>query len=61
MLTHTHRRAFRLRLPGCMLAGALSMFAFTLSPVGYVGVSDPPLAAGSAVWDGIKWAYNKLR
>ena len=50
MLTQTHRRAFRLRLPGCMLAGALSMFAFTLSPIGYVGVSDPPLSAGSAVW-----------
>ena len=38
------------RLTGCVLAGALCMFAFTLSPDGYVGVSDPPLRAGGAVW-----------
>ncbi|MCE5344309.1 MAG: DUF6020 family protein [Eubacteriales bacterium] len=39
-----------LRLLGCLPAGVLAMFAFTLSPVGYMGVSDPPLQAGSAVW-----------
>ena len=38
------------RLLGCMLAGALCMLAFTLSPEGYVGISDPPLRAGSAEW-----------
>ena len=38
------------RLLGCLLAGVLCMFAFTLSPQGYVGISDPPLRAGSAVW-----------
>ncbi len=38
------------RLLGCVLAGALCMLAFTLSPAGYVGISDPPLTAGSAVW-----------
>lgn len=38
------------RLFGCLLAGALSMLAFTLSPEGYAGVSDPPLRAGSPVW-----------
>lgn len=38
------------RLSGCLLAGALCMLAFTLSPVGYVGVSDPPLRALSPVW-----------
>lgn len=31
-------------------AGVLSMLAFTLSREGYVGVSDPPLAAFTPVW-----------
>lgn len=39
-----------LRLSGCLSAGVLAMFAFTLSPENYVGVSDPPLAAGSPAW-----------
>ncbi len=39
-----------LRLLGCMLAGALCMLAFTVSPTGYVGISDPPLAALSPGW-----------
>lgn len=39
-----------LRLLGCLLAGALSMLTFTLSPEGYVGISDPPIRAGSALW-----------
>ncbi len=38
------------RLSGCLLAGALGMLAFTLSPEHYVGVSDLPLRAGSPVW-----------
>ncbi|MDD3214583.1 MAG: DUF6020 family protein [Eubacteriales bacterium] len=38
------------RLLGCMPAGALAMFAFTLSPSHYVGVSDLPLSAGSPAW-----------
>ncbi len=38
------------RLSGCLLAGALCMLAFTLSPVGYVGISDPPLRALSPSW-----------
>ena len=38
------------RLSGCVLAGALCMLAFTISPDGYVGVSDPPLRALSPVW-----------
>ena len=48
----TERRRYPLvfRLPGCLLAGVLSMAAFTLSPVGYVGISDPPLLAFSPVW-----------
>ena len=48
----TERRHIPLvfRLPGCLLAGVLSMAAFTLSPVGYVGISDPPLLAFSPVW-----------
>ena len=53
-----------LRLTGCVLAGALCMFAFTLPPEGYVGVSDVPMRAGSAVWclyaallAGLFWLY----
>ena len=38
------------RLLGCLLAGALGMLAFTLSPENYVGVSDLPLRAGSGAW-----------
>ncbi|NLI22403.1 MAG: hypothetical protein GX418_12770 [Clostridiales bacterium] len=38
------------RLLGCLLAGVLCMFAFTVSPTGYTGVSDPPLRAGSPAW-----------
>lgn len=38
------------RAPACVAAGALCMLGFTLSPAGYVGVSDQPLAAGSPVW-----------
>ncbi len=34
----------------CAAGGALAMAAFTLSPQGYVGVSDPPLRLGSPVW-----------
>ncbi|MEA4998057.1 MAG: DUF6020 family protein [Candidatus Limiplasma sp.] len=45
-----HRILHRLRLPGCLLAGVLCLWAFTLSPEGYVGVSDPPLQPGSPVW-----------
>ena len=51
MKTSGRRTVFPyVRLLGCVLAGALCMLAFTLSPAGYVGISDPPLAAGSAVW-----------
>lgn len=38
------------RAPACVAGGALCMLGFTLSPQGYVGVSDLPLAAGSPVW-----------
>jgi len=38
------------RLAGCLLAGALCMWAFTLSPQGYTGISDPPLRLGSPLW-----------
>ena len=33
-----------------LAAGVLSMLAFTISPAGYVGVSDAPLAAFSPAW-----------
>lgn len=49
-MTERRRSPLVFRLPGCLLAGVLSMAAFTLSPAGYVGISDPPLAAFSPVW-----------
>lgn len=39
-----------IRAFACALAGALCMLGFTLPPQNYVGLSDPPLAAGSPVW-----------
>lgn len=57
-----------LRLPGCLLAGVLSMLAFTLSPDGYVGISDLPIRAGSALWcvyavliAGLYWLFTGKR
>ncbi len=43
-------KALFARLLLCLAAGVLGMFAFTLSPQNYVGISDPPLAAGSPTW-----------
>jgi len=60
--------AIVLRLLGCLLAGVLSMFAFTLSPDGYVGISDLPMRAGSAFWCidallivGLYWLFTGSR
>jgi len=51
-----------------VLAGALCMLAFTVPPEGYVGISDPPLRAGSTVWclyaaalAGLFWLYTGKR